>query len=199
MKKKLLAIYARVSSNGQNPDMQLRDLRQYAKQRKFKVFKEYVDVGISGTQDKRPQLDQLMEEARKRKFDSVLVWRFDRFARSTKHLVDALHEFKDLGVDFLSYQENIDTSSAMGEAIFTIISAIATLERDILAERVQGGLRRARAEGKVLGRPQVEIGPRKLKKAARMRREGRSYQDIAAALSVPKTTLYRALRNEKTA
>ena len=98
-----------------------------------------------------------MNDAKKRRFDVVLVWRFDRFARSTKHLILALEEFRNLGVDFVSYQENIDTSSPLGSAIFTIISAVSQLERDIIAERVRMGLRRAKEEGKQLGRPRASI------------------------------------------
>ena len=131
------------------------DVYQSSVERGWDIFKEYVDEGISGTKDNRPALNDLMNAAKKRRFDVVLVWRFDRFARSTKHLVNALYEFRNLGIDFISYQENIDTSSPLGEAIFTIISAMAKLERDIIAERVRGGLRRAQANGKRLGRPKL--------------------------------------------
>ena len=116
-----------------------------------------MDEGISGTKDSRPALNELMNDAKQRRFDMVLVWRFDRFARSTKHLILALEEFKNLGIDFVSFQENIDTSSPLGSAIFTIISAVAQLERDIIAERVKAGLRRARENGKKLGRPAAKI------------------------------------------
>ncbi len=142
MADKRVAVYVRVSTKDQSVDMQLNDLERYSKERGFNVFKVYKD-NISGTKNTRPGLDQLMNDARKRKFNMVLVWRFDRFARSTKHLVNALYEFRNLGIDFISYQENIDTSSPLGEAIFTIISAMDTLERDIIAERVKGGLRKA--------------------------------------------------------
>jgi DNA invertase Pin-like site-specific DNA recombinase len=141
----------------QSTDSQLLDLRRYVRERGWDIFKEYVDEGISGTKDSRPALNELMNDARKRKFDVVLVWRFDRFARSTKHLILALEEFKNLGIDFVSYQENIDTSSPLGSAIFTIISAVAQLERDIIAERVKAGLRRAKENGKKLGRPTVKV------------------------------------------
>jgi DNA invertase Pin-like site-specific DNA recombinase len=120
LKMKKSAIYVRVSTSEQDPAMQLLDLKRYAQQRSFEIYKEYVDVGISGTKANRPALDELMDAARKRLFDVVLVWRFDRFARSTKHLVDALHEFRALKIDFISYQEAIDTSSPIGEAMFTI-------------------------------------------------------------------------------
>jgi len=117
-----------------------------------------------------------MEGARKREFDTVLVWRFDRFARSTQHLVNALQEFRNLGIDFISFQENIDTSSPMGEAMFTIIAAIAKLERDIISERVQGGLRKARESGKILGRPKVRIDIGKIKE---LKAGGMSIREIA--------------------
>ena len=137
-----VAIYARVSTLEQSTDSQLLDLRRYVSERGWTLFKEYVDEGISGTTDSRPALNELVNDARKRRFDVVLVWRFDRFARSTRHLINALEEFKNLRIDFVSYQENIDTSSPLGGAIFTIISAVAQLERDIIAERVKAGLRR---------------------------------------------------------
>jgi len=171
-----VAIYTRVSTRDQSPEMQLRDLRKYSLQRGFEVYQEYVDIGISGTKSKRPALDEMMEGARKREFDTVLVWRFDRFARSTQHLVNALQEFRNLGIDFISFQENIDTSSPMGEAMFTIIAAIAKLERDIISERVQGGLRKARESGKILGRPKARIDVRKIKK---LKSEGMSIREIA--------------------
>ena len=147
---KRIAIYARVSTTDQSTESQLLDLRRYTRERGWTIFKEYVDEGISGTKDSRPALNELMNDAKKRRFDVVLVWRFDRFARSTKHLILALEEFKNLGIDFVSYQENIDTSSPLGSAIFTIISAVAQLERDIIAERVKAGLRNAVVNGKKL-------------------------------------------------
>jgi len=118
---KRVAIYVRVSTKDQSVDMQLNDLERYSNERSLNVFKVYQDNGVSGTKETRPALGELMNDAKKRKFDVVLVWRFDRFARSTKHLVNALYEFRNLGIDFISYQENIDTSSPLGEAIFTII------------------------------------------------------------------------------
>ncbi len=136
-RKNRVALYARVSTTEQSTDSQLLDLRRYVRERGWDIFKEYVDEGISGTKDSRPALNELMNDAKKRRFDVVLVWRFDRFARSTRHLINALEEFKNLGIDFVSFQENIDTSSPLGSAIFTIISAVAQLERDIIAERVR--------------------------------------------------------------
>src|SRR5271168_4579502 len=147
------AIYARVSTKDQSCDMQMRDLRAYCAARGFTIIREYIDIGQSGAKDSRPELNDLMADARKRKFDSILVWRFDRFARSTKHLLLALEEFRSLGVQFVSYQENIDTNSPLGQALFTIVSAVAQLERDLIRERVTAGIRNARANGKKLGRP----------------------------------------------
>lgn len=133
------------------------DLRKYSGDRGFTIFQEYIDNGISGSIKKRPALDNLMSDAKKKKFDVVLVWRFDRFARSSRHLVEALHTFRHLGIDFISFNENIDTGSPLGEAMFIIISAMAQLERDIIRERVKAGLRSARNKGKTLGRPEVKV------------------------------------------
>ena len=187
---KKVAIYVRVSTKDQSVGMQLNDLERYSKERGLNIFKVYEDNGVSGTKETRPALGQLMDDARKRKFDIVLVWRFDRFARSTKHLVNALYEFRNLGIDFISYQENIDTSSPLGEAIFTSISAMSKLERDIIAERVKGGLRKARANGKRLGRPKNEVDTDKV---IECRKQNKSIRQIAAELNLSKGAVQRAL------
>ena len=186
-----VALYARVSTSEQNTDSQLLDLRRYTQERGWHIFKEFVDNGVSGTKDSRPALNELMDNARKRRFDVVLCWRFDRFARSTKHLILALEEFRNLGVDFVSYQENIDTSSPLGSAIFTIISAVAQLERDIIAERVKAGLRRARENGKKLGRPKGTT--QDVAAIHKLRGEGLSHRQIAKALQISKSTVARLL------
>jgi len=186
-----VAIYARVSTTDQSTDSQLLDLRRYVSDRSWQPYKEYCDNGISGTKNSRPALNELMGDAKKRKFDAVLVWRFDRFARSTKHLILALEEFKNLGIDFVSYQENIDTSSPLGGAIFTIISAVAQLERDIIAERVKAGLRRAVESGKQLGRPRGTALD--VEKIHGLRMKGWSLQQIATELNTSKTTVSRLL------
>jgi len=183
---KRIAVYARVSTTDQSTDSQLLDLRRFVSERGWNIFKEYVDEGISGTKDSRPSLNELMNDAKKRRFDVVLVWRFDRFARSTKHLILALEEFKNLGIDFVSYQENIDTSSPLGSAIFTIISAVAQLERDIIAERVKAGLRRARENGKKLGRPKASVDTETIH---RLRSKGLSLRAIAKETGVSRTTV----------
>jgi DNA invertase Pin-like site-specific DNA recombinase len=171
--------------------MQLNDLERYSRERGFKVFKVYRDNGVSGTKESRPALSELMDDAKKRKFDIVLVWRFDRFARSTKHLVNALYEFRSLDIDFISYQENIDTSSPLGEAVFTIISAMAKLERDIIAERVKGGLRKAKANGKKLGRPKSDVDTGKI---VEYRRQNKSIRQIARELSLSNNIVFRTLQ-----
>ncbi len=187
-----VALYARVSTTDQSTDSQLLDLRRYVRERGWNIFNEFVDEGISGTKDSRPALNELMNDAKKRRFDVVLVWRFDRFARSTKHLILALEEFKNLGIDFVSYQENIDTSSPLGSAIFTIISAVAQLERDIIAERVKAGLRRARENGKKLGRPSVEVDPAQIQK---MRSRGLSLRAIGRQIGISRTKVSEILKN----
>jgi len=179
-----VAIYARVSTCEQSTDSQLLDLRRYTRERGWHLYREFCDDGISGTKDSRPALNELMNDAKKRRFDAVLVWRFDRFARSTKHLILALEEFRNLGIDFVSYQENIDTSSPLGSAIFTIISAVAQLERDIIAERVKAGLRRAKENGKRIGRPEIFVDEGEIR---RLRAGGRSLREIAQQVGISHT------------
>ncbi len=189
--KKRVGIYVRVSTKDQSVEMQMNDLERYSKERGFSIFKVYKDNGVSGTKELRPALNSLMDDAKKRKFDVVLVWRFDRFARSTKHLITALHEFRNLGIDFISYQENIDTSSPLGEAIFTIISAMAKLERDIIAERVKGGLRKAKANGKRLGRPKSEVDTDKI---VEYRKQNKSIRQIASEMNLSNNLVFRTLQ-----
>src|ERR1700751_1142480 len=170
-----IAIYARVSTKDQSCALQIRDLKTYCTARKLTIFREYIDSGESGAKDSRPKLNELMADARKRKFDAILVWRFDRFARSTKHLLLALEEFRSIGVQFVSYQENIDTTSPLGQALFTIVSAVAQLERDLIRERVSAGIRNARANGKQLGRPRRIVDGSEM---MRLRQQGASFREI---------------------
>ena len=185
-------IYARVSTKDQSCDLQLRDLRAYCAARGFSVLREFVDIGESGARNSRPQLNELMAAARKRQLDAVLVWRFDRFARSTKHLLIALEEFGSLGIQFISYQENIDTSSPLAQALFTIVSAVAQLERDLIRERVSAGIRNARASGKQLGRPRRIVNRDEL---IRLRAEGANLRQIAKKLGIGYGTVRLRLRN----
>jgi DNA invertase Pin-like site-specific DNA recombinase len=149
------ALYLRVSTADQKPDLQYDGLRAYAAHAGLEIVQDYFDVGVSGRREGRPQLNALMSAARNRVIDCVLVWKFDRFARSTRHLLAALEEFNHLGVRFISVQDQIDTDSPMGRAMFTIIGAMAELESSLISERVTAGMRAAAARGKHLGRPAV--------------------------------------------
>lgn len=161
---KRVALYARVSTNdkGQNPETQLIPLRERAQYNNFVISGEYVDAGISGSKQRRPQLDRMMRDAKLKKFDAVLVWRFDRFGRSTTHLFTALETFKELGIDFMSLTESFDTSTSIGRLMFGMVSLFAQFERDIIRERVQAGVDRAKKQGKQLGRPRCRVDEVKL-------------------------------------
>jgi DNA invertase Pin-like site-specific DNA recombinase len=147
------ALYLRVSTPDQKPDLQFDGLRAYAARAGLDIVQDYCDVGVSGRREGRPQLNALMTAARNREIDCVLVWKFDRFARSTRHLLAALEEFNHLGVRFVSVQDQIDTDSPMGRAMFTIIGAMAELESSLISERVTAGMKAAETRGKHLGRP----------------------------------------------
>ncbi len=179
------AIYARVSTTDQTCDLQLRDLREYCQRRGWETI-EYVDTGVSGAKASREHLDRLMLDARRGKLDVVICWRFDRFARSTKHLLDALEEFKSLGIGFVSHQEAIDTTSPMGKLLFTIVAAMAEMERSILIERVKAGVATAKAKGKSCGRPKKVF---RRDTAIEMRGLGYSWRKISRMLNVPVSTL----------
>ncbi len=180
------AIYVRVSTTDQKPTNQLRDLKTYAKHRGFHVAHTLTEHE-SGAKDTRPKLQELMDLARKRKVDVVLVWKFDRFARSAQQLLAALEEFRKLGVAFVSYTENVDTSTPAGKALFTMVSAFAEFERDILRERVMAGLARARAEGVELGRP--SLPKETIAEIRRLRRAGKSVRAIAQELEVSRSVV----------
>jgi DNA invertase Pin-like site-specific DNA recombinase len=150
-----VALYARVSTadKGQDPRVQTLELQEHCQRCGWSVTGEYVDVGISGTKEKRPELDRLMADAHRRRFDAVLCWKFDRFARSVSHLLRALETFRSLGIDFISFSEQLDTSTPTGKMVFTVLGAVAELERSLIVERVRAGMRNARAKGKRIGRP----------------------------------------------
>jgi len=188
-----IALYARISTNhhGQNPETQLFALREYAQARGLEVFHEYVDVGISGSKDSRPQLEQLMKHARRLKFSAIAVARFDRFSRSVRHLVMALDEFNALGVDFISLSESVDTSTPMGKMVFTVIASVAELERSLIKERVLMGLDRARAQGTRLGRPRATVDA---EEAQCLRAQGLTFQAIGKQLGVSRTTISEVLK-----
>jgi DNA invertase Pin-like site-specific DNA recombinase len=188
------AIYARVSTtnHGQDVTLQTRELEQFAQARGWEIAGEYVDSGVSGTKDSRPELNRLIADAHRRRFDVVCVWRFDRFARSVSHLLRALETFKALGIDFVSFSEQMDTSTPAGKMVFTVLGAVAELERSLIVERVRAGLRNARAKGKTLGRPRVAVDASRI---AALRASGLSWPKIAAELGVSVGTVFQAARS----
>jgi DNA invertase Pin-like site-specific DNA recombinase len=187
-----IAIYARVSTanNGQDPTTQTRELQEYAERRGWKVAGEYVDIGISGTKEKRPELDRLMTDAHRRRFDAVVVWKFDRFARSVSHLLRALETFRAQGIEFVSFSEQLDTSTPAGKMVFTVLGAVAELERGLIVERVKAGLRNAKAKGKQLGRPKKILDTKRI---TTLRAQGVGWKRIAAEMGVGVGTIYRVV------
>jgi DNA invertase Pin-like site-specific DNA recombinase len=185
------ALYARVSTanNGQDSSMQTRELREYCERRGWKSAGEYVDEGISGTKDSRPELNRLISDAHRRRFDVVVVWRFDRFARSVSHLLRALENFKALGIEFISLSEQVDTTTPTGKMVFTVLGAVAELERSLIGERVKAGLRNARSKGKHLGRPRVIVDAARV---GALRAYGRSWREITKELGISKGSAQRA-------
>jgi DNA invertase Pin-like site-specific DNA recombinase len=171
--------------------MQTRELREYIERRGWQLAGEYVDW-MTGTKDRRPELDKLMADAHKRKFDIVAVWKFDRFARSVSHLLRALDTFKALGIDFVSYSEQMDTSTPAGKMCFTVLGAVAELERSLIVERVRAGLRNARAKGRKLGRPRVAVDTSQV---ARLRTQGRTVREIASELGYSRSLVHKTLAN----
>jgi DNA invertase Pin-like site-specific DNA recombinase len=168
--------------------MQLRELREYCERRGWQIAGEYVDSGISGSKDRRPQLDRMMTEAHKRHFDVVAVWKFDRFARSVSHLLRALDTFRVLGIEFVSLSESLDTATPAGRMVFTVLGAVAELERSLIAERVRAGLRNAKAKGRKLGRPKIILDRMQI---ATLRAQGAGWKRIAKQLGCGVSTVLR--------
>ena len=182
-----VGIYARVSTLiGQRPEMQVTELREYASRRGWEIFSEYVDSGISGSKESRPELNRLMSDAHQRKIDAVLVWKIDRFGRSLKHLVNSLAELSAYGVAFISLRDNLDLSTPSGRLMFQIIGAMAEFERSLIQERVRAGLRNAKLKGKVLGRPRRIVNSDEM---ARLREQGASFREIARAVGASPGTV----------
>ncbi len=175
--------------------MQVEDLRRLAQQRGWEVVGEFVDVGHSGSKDRRPELDRLMADVGKGKIDVVAVWRFDRFARSVRHLVTALEDFRARGIDFVSVSDGIDTSTPAGRFTFHVIAAVAELERELIRERTRAGLASARRRGARIGRPRVVFD---LERARALRASGKSLRKVAQELGVGAATLCRAMASAVT-
>jgi DNA invertase Pin-like site-specific DNA recombinase len=187
---KRAALYSRVSTYDQNPQTQILDLRQMAAQRGYEIVQEYSDK-ISGTKAKRPGLDQMMIDARRGRFDVLLVWACDRIARSTRHFLEVLDDLSRLEVEFISFRENIDTAGPLGRAIIVIIGAVAELERSLIVERVRAGMRRARLEGQRIGRAPLVLDNLAIQQD---RERGQSIREIARGHSVSTATIQRVLR-----
>ena len=188
-KQKKVAIYTRVSTDEQKTDLQLMDLKEYVQKRGYETFNFYEDI-VSGAAKERKALDQLMDDAKKRKFDIVLVWKFDRFARSLRMLVDGLALFQELGIDFISYKENIDTTTSMGKLIFNINSAYAEFERDIIRDRVKAGVKAKREKTNgVWGRRNVADSLQT--QIQELIDKGVSIRNVAKQLNVAKGTVMK--------
>ncbi|MGH3428350.1 MAG: recombinase family protein [Mycobacteriales bacterium] len=187
---KKCVLYLRVSTLDQHPENQLADLRQLAAQRGFEIVREFTDHGVSGTRTRRPALDEMMAEARRGRFDAVLVWACDRLARSVRHFLDVLDELNRLKVEFISHREQLDTGGALGRAVVVIIAVVAELERSLLIERVRCGMRRAKLEGRHIGRRPVEVDREAIR---RYRARGKSLGQLAKAYGVGRTTIRRVL------
>ncbi len=179
---KKVAIYARVSTLDQDPELQLRDLRDFIERHPdYELYKEFIDYA-SGSKESRPKFDELKKEIHKRKFDVLLVWKFDRLARSTRMLVEVLDQLQSKGMDFVSYTQNIDTSTPIGKAMFTMVSAFAEFEKSLIVERVKAGMQVAKSRGVHVGRPSLSDDIRE--RAQSMRQSGLSIRKIANMLSI---------------
>ena len=189
------ALYARVSTaRDQDPQLQLDDLRRAAQQRGWVVVDEYVDIGQSGSRDRRPALNRLTADINHGKVDRVVCWKFDRFARSVRHLVTALDEFRARGVDFVSLHDGIDTSTPAGRFTFHVIAAVAELERELIRERTRAGLAAARRRGAAIGRPRIDVDVGEVR---RLQQRGRPVAQIAKRLGCSESTIRRALRADR--
>lgn len=187
-----VAIYTRVSTSGkgQDTEVQARELREYAARREWIIASEYSDNGFSGAKERRPALDKLIQDARRRKFDAVLCWKLDRIGRSLKHLVNLLAELEAVNVALVSFSDNLDLSTPQGRLMFQIIGAMAEFERSLTVERVRSGLAHARAKGKKLGRPKVDANVAHI---ARLRDSGASWATVCQETGLSKGTAQRAI------
>jgi DNA invertase Pin-like site-specific DNA recombinase len=183
-----VALYARVSTLEQDAGMQLQDIQEFCRIRSFELVDEYVDAGVSGSKDSRPQLNRLMNDARKRRFDAVVVWKLDRFGRSLKHLVNALDELQAVGVAFISYKESLDLSTPAGKLMFHVIAAMAQFERELIRERTKAGVAFARSKGKHIGRPKLAVESRDI---VRLLGAGLSQRAVGRELGISEATVRR--------
>jgi DNA invertase Pin-like site-specific DNA recombinase len=191
------AIYARISTSnhGQDIGVQTRELREYCQRRGWTIAGEYIDAGVSGAKERRPQLDRLIADCRRRRVDAVIVYRYDRFARSLRQLVNALEEFRSLGIDFISLHEGVDTSTPNGRLVFGIFATIAEFERELIRDRVRSGIAAAKAKGKRLGRPTLTADAARI---AALRSAGASWRTIGRELGISVRSARRLLAVAKT-
>lgn len=188
---KQIAIYARVSTNEQTVENQLNELRDYVKRMQYTIYKEYCDEGVSGAKSSRPALNSLMEDAKKRRFDAVVVWKLDRLGRSLSHLLKTLEEFESLGIDFVAYNQNIDTTTPTGKLMFSMIGAFAEFERELIRERVKAGMQTAREKGQHIGRPFTVVDNSKVQE---LRNQGLSIRNVAKELDVKPSRVQYVLK-----
>ena len=191
---KRAALYMRVSTVDQHPENQLNELRRFAELRGFQIAEEYTDHGVSGTKSRRPALDKMLKDAHRRRFDVVVVWACDRLARSTKHFLQVLDELNELGVQFLSQREAIDTDGPLGRAIVVIVSAVAELERSLIVERVRAGMRRAKLDGRRIGRVPLEVDHAAL---VRDRLAGMSLTRVASKYGLSRASVVRFVHQNR--
>jgi DNA invertase Pin-like site-specific DNA recombinase len=184
-----IAIYARVSTNDQNVDNQINELQNYCTARNYEVYKVYSDKGVSGSKESRPEFDLMLSDAKKRKYDCLLVWKLDRLSRSLKHLLNTLDILNTMNISFICYQDNIDTTTSTGRLMFQIVGAFAEFERSMIRERVSLGLKRAKLQGKQLGRPKSKVNKELI---LSLRQQGQSLRSIATQLGVSKMTIARS-------
>ncbi len=183
--KMQVAIYARVSTTEQNVDMQIEELRNYCNRMQYLIYEEYVDVGVSGAKQSRPQFNELLSDMRKKKFDAILVWKLDRIGRSLQHLLHIMQELQHKGIGFISYNQNIDTTTPSGKLLFQIMGAFAEFEREIIRERVKAGKAKSKLKQ---GRKSLKINKSEV---LRLRKEGKSLREIGNLLNVS----YGTIRN----
>lgn len=185
-----IAIYTRVSTNEQNVENQIIELEKYCKNRMFEVYKIYTDKGISGSKESRPEFDQMLKDANKRKFDCLLVWKLDRLSRSLKHLLTTLDHLSNLNISFVCYNDNIDTTTPTGRLMFQMVGAFAEFERSLIKERVHLGLKRAKQQGRVLGRPKLEVNKYNV---LNLKNQGKSMRQISKELNISVGSVHNIL------
>ncbi len=191
-KQKSVAIYCRVSTNDQHIETQLAAIKKFCELNNWPIVETYQDIGVSGALDSRPALDQLKKDCSTKGFTNIVVYKFDRMARSTSHLLECLELFRRNGIDFISISEGIDTSTSVGKMVFTFLGAIAEFERALIRERVNAGIARAKTEGTKLGRPRKGFD---VAEALRLKSCGLGYKQIALKLNVPRSSVHRCLKS----